>query len=152
MELLNKFIKNKVTCYHDGFDNWEDAVRASGQPLKDSGFIDDRYIEAVINCVKDYGPYIVIAPNIAMPHSTTGALGVYKTTIGFMRLKNPVHFDENDPEKDARLFFMLAAENNEEHLKNMVELSELLMNDEIVEELLKVENDEQLIELAKKYK
>ncbi|NLC97265.1 MAG: PTS sugar transporter subunit IIA [Erysipelotrichaceae bacterium] len=151
MGLLKNFVENKVTCYHKGFDNWEEAIKASGQPLIDSGFIDDRYIDAVIKCVHDFGPYIVIAPNIAMPHSTTGATGVYKTTIGFMRLEEPVHFEENNPEKDARLFFMLAAENHDLHLQNMMELSELLMDEEVVEELLKVENDDQLLALADKY-
>ncbi|NCB33914.1 MAG: PTS sugar transporter subunit IIA [Erysipelotrichia bacterium] len=149
--LLNQFVEQKVTCYHQEFKTWQDAVKASGQPLVDQKYIDEQYIQAVIACVEKYGPYIVIAPNIAMPHSTEGAAGVYKTAIGFMKVEAPVVFDSNDHEKDARLFFMLAAANHEEHLKNMMELSEMLMNDELVEDLLKVKNDDDLLTVAKKY-
>lgn len=150
--LLNQFVEQKVTCYHQSFETWQDAVKASGQPLIDQGYIDERYITAVISCVEKYGPYIVIAPNIAMPHSTEGAEGVNKTTIGFMKVEEPVVFDPDDHEKDARLFFMLAAANHEEHLKNMMALSEMLMNDELVEDLLKVKNDDDLMTVADKYK
>ncbi|MEG0176990.1 PTS sugar transporter subunit IIA [Anaerorhabdus sp.] len=150
--LIEKFIDNKVTCYHTEFNTWQDAVKAAAQPLIDQAFIEPVYVNAVIECVEKYGPYIVIAPNIAMPHSTEGATGVLKTGIGFMKVEEPVHFDPNDPEKDARLFFTLAAENHENHLENMMELSEMLMNEELVEDLLQVKNDQDLKKVGEKYK
>lgn len=149
--LIQDFLKNKVTRYEKGFNTWQDAVKVSAQPLIDQGFIEPIYVDAIIACVEKYGPYIVIAPDIAMPHSTEGAEGVHKTAIGFMKVEEPVHFDLEDPEKDARLFFVLAAENHEEHLKNMMELSEMLMNEEIVADLLKVKNDDDLKRVGEKY-
>ena len=125
--------------------------KANGQPLIKQGYIEDEYLGAVIECVEKYGPYIVIAPNIAMPHSTEGAPGVLKTGIGFMKVENPVHFDENDPEKDARLFFMLASNDSEAHLNNMMQLADLLSNDDLVADLLTVTNDEELAAVADKY-
>ena len=109
------------------------------------------YVEAVINCVKKYGPYIIIAPNIAMPHSTEGAEGVNETAICFMKVEEPVHFDPEDPEKDARLFFVLASADHEKHLENMMRLSEMLMNEELVEELLEAKSKEDLLAIDKKY-
>ncbi len=149
--LLKQFVEQKVTCYHKGFETWQDAVKASGQPLIDQGYIDSRYIDRVISCIDKHGPYIVIAEDIAMPHSTEGSEGVFKTTIGFMRLEEPVHFDAEDPTKDARLFFMLAASNHDEHMANMVQLVEMLMNEELRKDLLKVTCDEDLLLLDKKY-
>lgn len=150
--MLLKTIKdNRLTAYHDHFDHWEDALKACGEPLKKEGYIDDQYVTSVINCVKEYGPYIVLAKDVAMPHSSMGAVGVYKNGIGFMRVKDPVIFDENDREKDARLFFTLAAVSSEEHLNNMVQLSELLMNEELVADLLNVTCDEDLETVIKKY-
>ena len=86
-----------------------------------------------------------------MPHSQEGAVGVNKTAIGFMKLEKPVSFDENDPEKDAQLFFTLASCNPDQHLNNMMKLSEMLMNDDLVEVLLKAKTPEDLLALDGKY-
>ena len=149
--LLKELVEKKLTCYEEGFEDWKDAVKANGVPLKREGYIDDSYLDAVIACVEKYGPYIVIAPNIAMPHSTEGAPGVYKTGIGFMKTEQPVHFDVNDPEKDARLFFMLASNDSEAHLNNMMQLAEMLSNDDLVADLLNAKNDEDVLAVAEKY-
>lgn len=149
--MLKYFVENNRTCYHQKFDTWEEAIQASCEPLIKEGAIDSEYVEAIIACVNKYGPYIVIAPNIAMPHSTESAPGVYKTAISFMKVEQPVHFDPNDPEKDARLFFVLASVNHEQHLENMMNLSELLMNEELVEDLLQATSDEDLIKIAEKH-
>lgn len=149
--LLEDFVNRKLTSFQTSFDSWQDAIRGSGENLIKQGYIDDRYIKAVIACVEKYGPYIVIAPDIAMPHSTEKADGVYKTAISFMKVEKPVVFDPNDSEKNARLFFMLAAENHETHLKNMMELSEMLMNEDLVSDLLKAKDDNDLLAIANKY-
>ena len=81
----------------------------SCQCLEEDGTIEPNYKEDIIACVEKYGPYIVIMPNVAMPHSQEGAKGVNKTAVAFMKLEKPVSFDENDPEKDAQLFFTLAS-------------------------------------------
>lgn len=150
-KLLKKIIDNKLTVYNEKFENWKDAIIACGVPLIEEGFITSDYIDAIIECIEKYGPYIVIAPNIAMPHSTENALGTLKTGIGFMKVEEPVVFDNNDREKDARLFFTLVSTNHEEHLANMVELSETLMNEDLVKDLLEVKCDEDFIKVAKKY-
>lgn len=149
--LLKELVEKKLTSYQEGFDSWEDAIRANGEVLKKEGYIDDQYVQAVIDCVNKYGPYIVIAPNIAMPHSTEGAPGVYNTGIGFMKVENPVHFDPNDSEKDARLFFMLASNDSDAHLNNMMQLADMLSNDDLVADLLLCKNDEDVLKVAEKY-
>ena len=86
-----------------------------------------------------------------MPHSQECAKGVHKTAIAFMKLEEPVSFDPEDPEKDAQLFFTLASCNPEQHLNNMMRLSETLMNEELVAELLKANGPEDLLKIQKKY-
>ena len=149
--LLKELVENKLTCYEQSFEDWRDAIRANGAPLIKEGYIEDVYLNAVIECVEKYGPYIVIAPNIAMPHSTEGAPGVLKTGIGFMKVKEPVHFDPEDPEKDARLFFMLASNDSEAHLNNMMQLADMLSDDNLVADLLEAKNDEDVLKVAEKY-
>lgn len=149
--MLREFVEKKHYSFHSSFTNWDEAISASCQPLIDDGTIEPVYVEAIIDCVHKYGPYIVIAPNIAMPHSTEGAEGVNGTAICFMKVEQAVQFDLEDREKDARLFFTLASCNHEQHLENMMKLSEMLMNDDLVEELLQVTSAKDLLALQEKY-
>ena len=86
-----------------------------------------------------------------MPHSQEGTAGVNKTAIGFMKLEKPVSFDPEDPEKDAQLFFTLASCDPEQHLNNMMCLSKILMNEEMVAELLQAKGPEDLLKIQEKY-
>lgn len=149
--LIKELVEKNRVCFHKGFNTWEEAIVASCQPLIDDNSIETEYIDAIIECVNKYGPYIVIAPNIAMPHSQEGAKGVNDTAISFMRLEEPVHFEEGNPEKDARLFFVFASENHDIHLKNMEKLATLLMNDELVSELLEAKDANDLLKIDEKY-
>lgn len=145
--MLKEFVANKHTAYHQRFDSWEEAIQAGCEPLLKDNTITQEYVELVIQCVRDFGPYIVIAPMIAMPHSTQGAAGVNDTKIGFMKVEEPVHFEDGNPEKDAKLFFTLASVDGDKHMENIMKLSEMLMNEEIVEQLLKATCDEDLIRI-----
>ena len=104
--MLKELIDKGYYSIHDGFDNWEDAVRASVQPLIDAGAVKPAYADSIVNSVKKFGPYIVIAPDIAIPHAEDKP-NVNETTICFMKSNTPVVFDPEDHEKDARLFFVL---------------------------------------------
>ncbi len=149
--MLKKLVENKRTCYHQSFSDWKKAIEASCKPLLDQAAIDERYVAAIIACVEKYGPYIVLAPNIAMPHSTEGADGVNETAISFMKVEEPVVFEEGNKDKNAHLFFVLAAENHEKHLENMVELATLLTNPLIVNDLLECKCDVDLLRIHNKY-
>ncbi|MEG0576934.1 MAG: PTS sugar transporter subunit IIA [Bacilli bacterium] len=149
--MLKAIVEQNLYCFEEGFETWQESVRASYKPLLNANIIEDEYIEAVVSCIEKYGPYIIITPHVAMPHSTEGAKGVNKTSVSFMKVKHPVSFDKEDSEKDATLFFSLASIDHEQHLKNIMELSEMLMNDAIVEALLKVENKKDLEVIVQKY-
>ena len=149
--MLREFVEKKHVKFADSAPDWREAIRMSCEGLEADGTIEANYKEDIVACVEKYGPYIVLMPNIAMPHSQEGAEGVHKTSIGFMKLEKPVSFDPEDPEKDAQLFFTLASCNAEQHMNNMVRLSELLMNEEVVAALLKAETPEDLLEIQKQY-
>ena len=91
--MLREFVEQKHYKFAPGADSWQDAIRMSCESLEADGTVEANYKEDIIACVEKYGPYIVIMPNIAMPHSQEGAQGVHKTAIGFMKLDKPVSFD-----------------------------------------------------------
>jgi PTS system ascorbate-specific IIA component len=148
--MLKELIDKKRYSFHEGFEKWEDAIEASCKPLIEEGAIEHSYVDSIISNVKKYGPYIVIAPEICIPHAQEGLEGVNKTSICFMRTKEPVHFSD-DPEQDARLFFVLASKDSEMHLKNLTNMVGLIENEVIVEKLLEAESKEDLEEILKIY-
>ena len=141
--MLKELIDKNRISFHEGFENWEDAIKASCKPLITDGAIEEAYVDAIISNVRKYGAYIVIAPNICIPHAQEGVVGVNETAMCFMRTKNPVHFSD-DPEQDARLFFVLASTDNEVHLQNLSSMVGLIEDDTVVNKLLEAECREDL--------
>ena len=149
--MLREFVEKKHYLFIDHVDTWQDAIRMSCVSLIADGTVEQGYPEEIVRCVTKYGPYIIIMPMVAMPHSSENAKGVNKTSIGFMKVEDPVHFDPEDPEKDAKLFFTLAACDHSQHMDNMARLSEMLCNEELVNELLEAKSPEDLLKLQEKY-
>jgi PTS system ascorbate-specific IIA component len=50
-------------------DSWPAAIRAAGHGLVERRAADDRYVERCIAQVRADGPYIVVAPGIALAHA-----------------------------------------------------------------------------------
>ncbi len=137
--MLRYFYDNKLIKIMDKQPkDWEEAIWFSGEILKENNLISDQYIKDIIRDCHEYGPYIVIIPDVAMPHSSAESEGVLGTGIGFTIMPERVSFEEGNPEKDAKLFFTLAAKDADSHMQNIANLSELLMMDEMVPDLLEV--------------
>lgn len=149
--MLKDLVNQKLTQFEEKFESWEEAVRASYQTMLKQNIVEEVYVEQVVDCIKEFGPYIILIPNVAMPHSSQGAVGVNQSAVSFMKVEKPVVFEEGNSEKDAKLFFSLAALDSNQHMNNIMALSELLMNEELVEELKKVKSDEDLLALSEKY-
>lgn len=149
--MLREILDNSRYSFYEGFEDWRDAIRCSYKPLLKEKIVNDSYVESVIKSVEEYGPYIVIVKNIAMPHSSIGDKNCSDTAISYMHVNNPVKFDENDGEKDAILFFSLAASDNDEHVKNIERLMDVLMNEELVGELILADSEEKFKKIVDKY-
>lgn len=149
--MLRQFVESKHYKFAKEAADWREAIRMSCESLEADGTIEANYKEDIIACVEKHGPYIIIMPNVALPHSQEGAQGVNKTAMGFMKLEKPVSFEEGNSEKDAQLFFTLASRDPNQHLDNMTKLSEILMNEAIVEALIKATTKEDLLKIQKTY-
>lgn len=149
--MLRDFVEKKHYIFVDKAADWEEAIRIGCKPLEADETVDGGYAQKIIDCVHTYGPYIVLMPGVAMPHLQENAAGVKRTSIGFMKVEEPVWFDPEDEDKYATIFFTLASCNHEEHLVNMQKLAEMLMNEELVEALKKAGKPEDLIAIQEKY-
>jgi transcriptional antiterminator/mannitol/fructose-specific phosphotransferase system IIA component (Ntr-type) len=111
-------------------ENWEQAIRCGGEILKNNGAIDERYIDGMIDSVKTLGPYIVVAPGIAMPHARPDD-SVKKIGMSLITLNNPVNFGnkEHDP---VEIVVCLCAVDHSSHLKALSGLVTFLGDEEFI--------------------
>ena len=102
----------------------EDAILAAGNALVASGACSEAYVEAMLANYREFGPYFVIAPGMAMPHARPEQ-GAKQAQLSFVRLRQPVVFGhaENDP---VRLVLGLSATGQDEHIALIQQLVTLL--------------------------
>lgn len=143
--MLREFVERKCCKFAEEAADWKEAIRMSCETLEANGIVEANYKNDIIECIEKYGPYIIIMPGVAMPHSQECAKGVHETAIAFMKLEKPVSFEPGNPQKDASLFFTLASCNPDQHLANMMKLSELLMNASVMEKLAAAKSPEDLL-------
>lgn len=130
----------------DGFDTWEEAITVSAKPLLDGGEIEQSYIDAMINSVKEYGPYIVIAPDIALPHARPET-GSNKIGYSVMVTKNSVEFEDGSK---AKLFIALSCVDSETHVNMLQSIVDILSDDSKQEKLLNATNKDDILSIFNK--
>jgi mannitol/fructose-specific phosphotransferase system IIA component (Ntr-type) len=131
--------------FHKGFDAWEEAITFAAKPLLKQKFIESSYLDAMISSVKEFGPYIVIAPNVAMPHARPEA-GSNSVGFSVTVFENPVSFGETD-DLQAQLFVTLSCVNAETHLKMLQALVMVLGDDEKMKQILAATTKEEIVAL-----
>ncbi len=137
MDLLKKENVQIVESVTD----WKDAIRISVQPLEQHGYVESRYKEEIISNVESMGPYIVLAPYIALPHARPEQ-GVKESQIAVTLLQNEVRFAGD--EKPVKLLIALAASDNNRHLDALMSISEILQNEDTVQKILNSKDKEEL--------
>ena len=140
-DVLNRdAIKLKVEA-----KSWEEAIRRSGELLLKLGFIENQYIDAMIQTVNKLGPYIVIAPGIALAHARPEE-GAIKTGFSLITLEEPVNFGntENDP---VNLIIAIAAIDHDSHIKAISELIDVIGNKDKYEKITSSNDLDEVFEL-----
>lgn len=132
--MLKELLRSEMILLGVEATDWMDAIRKSAAPLLDMGAIEGRYIDEIIRKVNSYGPYIVIAPGIALPHARPEE-GAKELAISLATLKEPVPFGSvsNDP---VRLVITFSAPDSDSHLSMLAQLMNLLTNPESLETIL----------------
>jgi mannitol/fructose-specific phosphotransferase system IIA component (Ntr-type) len=126
----------------DSVDNRSDAIELAGELLVQSGKAKQSYVASMLEAVERFGPYIVIAPGIALAHGKPSE-DVIETGLSLLVLKQAIEFQhaQNDP---VQLVFGLAASDHESHIETMAKLAEVLSDQELVNSLLTCSDFEQI--------
>lgn len=139
----------KFIAVEKKIDSWEEAITFSGNLLLNEGKILPRYIDAMIENVNKLGPYILIAPNIALPHARPDS-GVLEEGISVLVLKQPVYIGGAE-DKPALLIICLAAKDAHSHIDLLKTISSWLSDESLVNQMLEVETKDELNEIVRKY-
>ena len=144
--MLKKVLDSKVNIV-DNVKDWEDAIRTAAQPLIADMSITNNYIEAMINNVKKFGTYVVVAPKVAMPHSRPED-GVNKNCLALLKINEGVFFgDETDEEEKVYFIFVLWAVDNESHIETLTQLMDIIDDEDKIEAMVKAESVDEIMEL-----
>ncbi|WP_373898056.1 PTS sugar transporter subunit IIA [Haloimpatiens sp. FM7315] len=136
-------IKLNVTA-----EDWKDAVRQSGQLLVSSNYITEDYINLTIKVVEELGPYIVIAPGLALSHARPD-VSVLKTGLSLLTLTKPINFNsENDP---VDIVLTLAAKDDTDHLSMLQQISCYLSEDGMMDHIRNCTDVKELAEEINNY-
>lgn len=132
--VLRDFVSPSTTALGCRAVNWEDAIRQAGYLLEEAGDIQAEYTQAMVNMVKNLGPYIVMMPGVALAHARPEGK-VMRNSIAAVTFPEGVIFGSkaNDP---VYLVFALAACTDNEHLDLFRELAGFIENNENVERLI----------------
>jgi len=125
-------------------ESWRQAAKMVGELLVNANKVTPEYVEKMIRSLEEIGPYVVIAPGIALLHARPEN-GVLKPCVGLITLDEPVAFghSENDP---VDIVFAFGATDKESHIPALQQLSEKIGNLQSVEKIRAAKSDQELLE------
>ncbi|MGL6064627.1 MAG: PTS sugar transporter subunit IIA [Fusobacteriaceae bacterium] len=145
MNLKESLIENDSILTGAEANNWEEAIKIATDLLVKSGAIEKRYCDKIISNTKEFGPYYIIAPEVAMPHSRPED-GVIKDSFSLVTFKNPIFF--GDDAEEIRILIVLAATSSDNHTEfGIVQVANLFEIEKNIIEIKKAKTKEDILKL-----
>jgi PTS system ascorbate-specific IIA component len=143
--MLSDYLTEKVIRLHVAAGTWQDAVWAAGSLLVADGKCTLGYIAAV----DEMGPYMVLAPGLALAHARPEN-GVLAMGISLVTLAQPVEFgsEDNDP---VSLVIAFGGVDHTSHLGMLASLANFLGDDGRRAALVGAETVAQVLEQIQGY-
>ncbi len=113
--------------------DWRSAVRLAGHALQVSGATRAGYADEMIRMIEEHGPYVVIAPGLALAHARPGP-EVLRDGLALVTLRTPVNFGHphNDP---VRIVLALAIKSAGNHIEAIAELANVFNDSSAIADL-----------------
>jgi ascorbate PTS system EIIA or EIIAB component len=113
--------------------DWRQAVRVAGSALAAAGIAKPAYAGEMIRMIEEHGPYVVIAPGLALAHARPGP-EVLKDGIAVVTLSTPVDFGHpyNDP---VSVILALAVAAGDAHVALVAELANVFNDSTAITDL-----------------
>lgn len=113
--------------------DWRAAVTLAGDALAASGAAKPEYSREMIRMIEEHGPYVVIAPGLALAHARPGP-DVLGNGMSIITLQTPVNFGHpyNDP---VQVILGLAIVSADQHLAAVAHLANIFNDSTAIADL-----------------
>ena len=125
--LKESLIANNSIALNQHANSWQEAIKIGTDLLVKAGTIAPRYYDHIISNIEKMGPYIILAPGLAMPHARPEE-GVIKTSFALVTLAEPVVFEGED--EPVSVFITLAGSDSDKHMEGLMEITQVLDDEE----------------------
>lgn len=127
--------------------DWREAVRLSGTALTASGATRPGYSDEMIRMIEEHGPYVVIAPGLALAHARPGP-DVLADGLSVVTLATPVVFGHphNDP---VSVVLGLAMRHSDSHLPSVAAIANLFNDSSVIGALMEATSAEQVLDIMR---
>lgn len=143
--ILEYLMEQKIVL-SDGGMLWQDSVRLAGQCLVQSRSIEPGYLETIIAQTMYYGTYMFLTDDVMLAHAKPED-GVHRVDVSMAVFKNPVSFGKG---KAAKIIIVLAAEDQEKHLKILNDIMKLVEKQENIERIWQADSVEAVMDALQK--
>ncbi|MDF1479121.1 PTS sugar transporter subunit IIA [Leifsonia sp. H3M29-4] len=118
--------------------DWRGAVALAGDALVASGAAAPAYAGEMIRMIEEHGPYVVVAPGLALAHARPGP-EVLADGLAVVTLAEPVDFGHphNDP---VRVVVALAIAPGGDHLRAVAAVANVFNDSTAIQELVDATN------------
>lgn len=110
--LLSILDESRICIFSDRC-SWQNSVRIAGRCLLDNRSIEPKYLDTMITQLQYYGPYMFLTENVLLAHAKPED-GVNCLDVSMALFRESVWFSDS---KKAKIIWVLAAEDQEKHLK-----------------------------------
>lgn len=146
---LYSLLEEEFIVMDGNAQNWEEAVRISGELLAAKGIVEPRYVDSLVRIIRKNGPYCVFIPHVALAHAAPED-GSEKAGFSLVRLREPVEFyhPSNDP---VQIVVCISGGRDRDYLKPFFHLVRIFQNREVLEFILSAEHPEEIINIIRFY-
>lgn len=131
---------------HDTDCSWMRAIREAGECLEAEGCIEYHYLDRIISQIQYYGPYMFIIPRVVLAHAKPED-GVNRLGISLHLYQKGIEFTEF---RKANIIIVLAAEDQESHLKILKDIVSIFSIQTRVDDLLGMKDADEIREYLSK--
>ncbi len=121
--LRQSLVENNAIKLHQTANDWQSAIKIAVDLLEQAGCVDPRYYHNIVKGIEAHGPYIILAPGLAMPHARPED-GVIKSGFSLVTFKNNIFFDGED--EPVRMMIALAGSDANAHMEGLVQITQVL--------------------------
>ncbi|MCV42159.1 PRD domain-containing protein [Listeria monocytogenes] len=130
---LEELLPKERITFKESVADWREAILVASKSLQQEGYISRNYQHAMIENIEKLGPYIVIAPGIALPHASVDD-GAYRVGMSLLRLNQPVSFSSKAKDQ-VKLIIVLASIDSYTHINALSQLTNLIMKHHLLEQI-----------------